>query len=275
MKNVGLHFRFKDNITEVVKQALELNVSTFQCFFTDFIYKKHIQLNSKTIELFRSSSEKFKSFYAHGSYLINLADDRDHYILKRELELSKQLGFKYLILHPGAFKPGMQGLAQGIDSIARNINKIMKDEFEVILILENAAFGGNVIGGDLEHFDSIFSKLEFPDRVKFCVDTAHAYVYGYDLNDFEKRNSFLQRLKSSVLKDFIQLIHLNNSDNDLGSRMDNHSVLFNGKITLNNLKIFMQNPPFNNADIIIEMPETSNEVKSNILDVVVGWANSE
>lgn len=276
MKNIGLHFRFKDNISEIIEQALELNVPVFQCFFTDFIYKKHVQLNFNMITLFKDLSEKFKNFYAHGSYLINLADDRDHYILKRELELSKKLGFRYLILHPGAFKPSYQTLAQGIDCIVRNINNIIKYERDVILVLENTAFGGNVIGGDLGHFDSIFTRLDFPERAKFCVDTAHAYVYGYNLNNLSIQkpgnpDSFLQILKSSVIKDFIQLLHLNNTGQDLGSKMDNHSVLTEGKIALTNLKTFTQDALFSKIDIIIEMPEVSKELKKNILVEVDKW----
>ena len=271
MKNIGLHFRFKDTIIEVVDQALELNVAIFQCFFTDYLYRKPVSINAQIIKEFRNLSKSFNKLYAHGSYLINLADERDHYILKRELELSKKLGISYLILHPGAFKPSFQTLEQGINSIVRNVNNIMKHESEIILILENTAFGGNVIGGDLAHFDSIFNRLDFPERVRFCVDTAHAYVYGYDLNNNEMQKSFLEKLKLSAVRDFIQLIHLNNSSSDLGSGIDSHAILFEGKITPDNLKTFVKDPLFSTIDLILEMPEISKERKKDILIEVASW----
>ena len=271
MKNIGLHFRFKDSIAEILEQALELNIKIFQCFFTDFVHKRQIQLNAKMIEDFKKLAEKFNHFYAHGSYSINLADEREHYILRREMEFSKKLGFRYLILHPGAIKPAHQTLENGLDSITRNINKFMKFERDVILILENAAFGGNVIGGDIHHFDSIFNRLDFPDRVKFCIDTAHAFAYGYDLNNNTSQDEFLQLLKTSVVKDFIQLLHLNNTNKELGSKIDSHSILSEGKINLESLRRLSQDSLFNSIDIIIEMPEVSGEFKKNIVNEVVGW----
>jgi len=271
MKKVGLHLRFKDSITEILLQALELNLSIFQCFFTDFIRRKHIRLNQNIINSFKDILNQFRHYYAHGSYLINLAEDRDHRILKLELELCKRLEFKYLILHPGAFRPSSQTLADGIDCIVKNINVIMKTELDVILILENAAFGGNVIGGDISHFDSIFARLDFPERVKFCFDTAHAYVYGYDLNDLAVQEQFLQMLKISPIGHFIQLLHLNNSNQESGSKIDNHSILFEGKIRAQNLKNIAQDVLFNEADIIIEMPEVPIDFKKNIIKDVKHW----
>ena len=271
MKNIGLHFRFKDTITEVIDQAFELKVPIFQCFFTDYIHKKQVEVNPQVIETFRRLSQNVKRLYAHGSYLINLADDREHYILKRELELSRKLGFKYLILHPGAFKPAFQTLEQGIDSIVKNVNKIMKHELDITLILENTAFGGSVIGGDFRHFDSIFNRLDFPERVRFCLDTAHAYVYGYDLNNNEMQKSFLEMLKSSSFRNFIQLIHLNNSSSALSSGIDSHAILFEGKIAPDNLKTFVKDSLFSTIDLILEMPEISKERKKDILIEVASW----
>lgn len=271
MKNIGLHIRFKDRFLETVEKALALNVPIFQCFLTDYVHKKHIEPSSLLVGSFKKMTKTFKEMYAHGSYLVNLADERDHYILKRELDLSKRLGFRYLILHPGAFKKSTQNLMQGIDCVVKNINLLMKNESDVILILENTAFGGNVIGGDLLHFESIFNRLDFPERVRLCIDTAHAYAYGYDLNNFFTHESFLTLLKSLIIADFIQLLHLNNTSQELGSKMDTHSILFEGNIASDTLKNVALDPLFQQADIIVEMPECPQEIQKNILINISNW----
>lgn len=268
MRNVGLHLRFKNTITEILDQALDLELSIIQCFFTDSLHKRYIKLTTDLIHEFKRLSAPIKRLYAHGSYLINLAEDRDHYVLKRELDVAKQLGFQYLVLHPGAVKKGSDARAfqQGLECVARTLNKITKEEKEIGLILENTAFGGNVIGGDLSHFEFIFTRLDFPDRVKFCLDTAHAYAYGYQLS--AGLHSFIDSVKTSVMREFIQLMHLNNSATDLGSKMDSHAVLTQGKISVNELQLFMTDPIFADTDIIIEMPEVSREVKKEVMRIV-------
>lgn len=195
MKKIGLHLRLANNFIDIIHQALRLNMPFFQCFLLDPKKKDLANVMSPDEKKACKRLLQFHQIkgYVHASYAINLASgisDAGLYFLKKELLMAKQCGFSEIVLHPGS-ATGCIDRLQGIDNIVKRLNILLKNEESIKILLENAAFGANSIGGDLEDFKILRSKLDQPEKVGFCIDTAHAYAFGYNVANEQEQDVFV------------------------------------------------------------------------------------
>jgi deoxyribonuclease-4 len=191
-------------------------------------------------------------------------------VLQRELELAKRLEFTHMILHSGSTK-GVKFREEGITIIANVLNRVLKRENDITIVLENTAHGGMAVGSDLHDFSRLLAKLDQPDKVKFCIDTAHAYAYGYDLATQKGQADFINVLEKTIGVSRIALIHLNDTGEKLGSRIDRHSILGEGLLGDDALKSFIFHPKLQDIPVLMELPVVSEEIELEMLRKVRSW----
>ncbi|MEX0940903.1 MAG: deoxyribonuclease IV [Candidatus Babeliales bacterium] len=272
MRKIGLHLRIIDSLIETAQRAAHLGLKTFQCFLIHQITKKYLSLSDKEVKEFVALRPLFDTLYIHGAYWINISGIRCEHakrLLLKEIDIAKRLQFTHYILHPGS-AIGWNEHKKGIDCLVRVLNDILKNENDITIVLENTAHGSLSIGSDLHDFKIIREKLAFPEKVLFCLDTAHAYAFGYDIADINAQNDFMYLLNKTV-GDAIGLIHLNDSQEKLGFKRDRHAVLGQGKIGTAALKNFILHEKLCNVPIIMEMPRTAYNIEINILNMVKEW----
>lgn len=271
MRPIGIHLRLQDTLQNVYIRAQELQVPLFQCFFVYQSTGKLIEMSSEDIAACIRMNNAFSMRIVHGSYFINLASSFSyHKSLSQELGLAKRLEFTHMVLHPGSAR-GAESREQSIDFLARTLNKQLKKESDVTLVLENTAHGGMSIGGDIEDFCLLKQKLDYPEKLKFCIDTAHAFSYGYDIRTQEGQQSFFAVLEKCIGIDNIVLLHMNDTHDTLGSKLDRHALPGSGSIGLDVLKQFIMAPPVRHIPIVMEVPAVSKEEEQAILNVVREW----
>lgn len=258
--NLGLHLRWDDSIFEVLDKAQKLNLNYFQCFLFNRNFK-YTRINQNLIENFNLAKDQYKKIFVHASFGINFADPnkKSHLILEKELNIARELSFNYYVLHPGAV-PKKFKKADGIKAIANLINIYSKEFPNITFILENTAHKGRSIGGDLVELKEILELIENKDKVKICIDTAHAFVYGYNLNSKTGIENFINKIKALFNQENIELIHLNNSKEKLASQCDCHSLVSEGKIDLKYFNYFLKDKFFKNTIKILELPLLKEEV---------------
>jgi deoxyribonuclease IV len=272
VKNVGLHIRLSDSVVFAAEKAVRLQLPFFQCFLWSQATNNLLQASDEQLSAFLAVRRAhFKQLFMHGSYYINLASTHnvEHRAFKRELELAKKLEFTHMIVHPGSPRSG--GKKAGIESVARILNEVMIHENEIVVVLENSAHGKNTVGGDVRDFLTIRTMLDVPEKVKFCIDTAHAYVYGYDIAQAQGRQNFIALLEEAVGIDNIVLLHMNDSFGKCGSRIDRHAVPGQGVIGIDALKAFATDPRMQNVPILLELPEIAEEEEKKIVTTLSGW----
>lgn len=279
MTKIGLHLRITTNFIDMLEKAFALQLPIFQCFLIHQYTGNYVEYNKSTIAHFSRFQDYFVNTYLHGSYYINLAKtDTNHQpLLNREINLAKYLGFNNLILHIGAYKANVEKM-EAIDTVVRVLNKTLKQENDLTIILENSAHGNKSLGGDLFDLYLIKSKIDYPEKLKFCIDTAHAYVYGYDITNNIGLQDFLEQIDAYLGLNNISLIHLNDTEEKLGSKIDCHSILGQGNLGVNTLKNFINHPLWhikNNKDvpIILELPMLPERQEIEALALVSSWKN--
>ncbi len=270
MRSVGLNFRMNGTMLDLIYQAQRLNIPLFQTFLTHYECGSYIQFKETELSQIHAQRSDIR-IIAHGSYKINLASVSYYaescYFLKKELELASQLASPYLIMHPGSVE-NIEDFNHGIDIIAKKINTIFKKNDYPTLVLENVAFNKRVIGGDITHLAAIRDKLDKPEKIKFCIDTAHAYSYGYNIADPSGQKAFIELLETVLGFESIVLIHLNDTQEQCGSFHDRHDIPGNGAIGLAALKQLINHERLKQIPLIMELPlVTDEELNKIVLEV--------
>jgi deoxyribonuclease-4 len=268
VKNIGIHLRIKNSYVDLLKEAENLGLKTCQFFFLNQETNKHVKITDEEREKYLDLRKNFLTIYGHGSYWINLASgnqissDASKRTLQKELAIAKKLGIEKMILHAGTAK-GFEKKENGIESAAKMLTEALEEEKKINFLIENTAHGNKAVCSNLEDFAKLQKLIKKNDRVKFCLDTSHAWAYGYDVS---KTEEFIEILDKTMGLKNIKLIHLNDSKKKCGSRIDQHEVPGKGMIGKKALQNLINHPELNKIPIIIEPPLISLEQTKEMLE---------
>lgn len=273
MREIGLHLRLEDTLKDLLERAQRLKLDLFQCFFVHQSTGSPVRFSPAEIDSFLTFRKEYAgSLILHGSYWINLASLEYNGIkaFEREWRQANRLEFTHMILHPGSAK-GAKNRIEGIDALVSILNEVMARESSLRIVLENAVHGKMTVGSNLEDFTVLKSKLTHPERISFCVDTAHAYAHGYDITDPNKLDEFVDLLDKTMGIDQIVLIHLNDTKHKLGSRIDQHALPGEGRIGEDALKRFVLHPRLHHIPLLLEPPVLSEQEQVMLLEKIRSW----
>ncbi len=211
----------------------------------------------------------------HCSFLLNFAKEqnfRDTNDVKKKgnwavnslvddlLSINKMHGYG-IVLHIGKYTD--QSKEESIKIITKNINEVIKNlEFKLkdnkkmpYIILENTAGQGTEIGSNIEELAEIYNSLNRHPRIKFCLDTAHAFASGYDLRTKDGVNDFIKKFDKLIGVENIGLFHFNDSKKDLATKVDRHESIGHGFIGDDGLRIIAEYAKEKTIPLILETPD--------------------
>lgn len=209
---------------------------------------------------------------AHDSYLINLASP-DEVLWRRsieafitELRRAEQLGIEYLVTHPGASMDTSQ--ERGLARIVCALDEVHDQTrgLRVRALLETTAGQGSSLGWRFEHLATILAGVRDPDRLGVCVDTCHIFAAGYPLGTLRDYRATIHRLAAVVGLDRVKAFHLNDSKRELGSRVDRHEHIGEGRLGLRPFQYLLNDPRFHHVPMYLETPKGLKDGRE--LDVI-------
>jgi deoxyribonuclease IV len=266
---VSFNLRLHTSVSAVARMAKALGLNFFQFFLRYEDTQRLFSLSKEDERIFLSMRSSFKHIYVHGSYLINMAINKaEHPVLDQEITLAKKLQISHYILHPGAIEKGLR-YTDMLDRVVRVLNTIIGKHSELIFCVENTANPSALLGGALEDFVYIQERINVPERFAVCIDTAHAHAAGYALDSEISRRAFFALL---IKYNFpIALVHLNDTREQCGSRVDCHAEPGKGLIGMEELHAFVCHPLMRNIPLLIEAPELSYDMMNELLNKVKKW----
>jgi deoxyribonuclease-4 len=214
----------------------------------------------------------FHCVFGHTGYLINLAarssDNRTKSLesLVQEIEFAGALGLPFIVMHPGAHLG--TGEAEGVKQIVAGLNEVfaITRRSRVRIALENTAGQGSCLGNRFEHLAAIFDGVRNTRRVAVCLDTAHLFAAGYDIRTPKGWNHTMHQLDSLVGLDQVVAFHLNDSKTDLGSQVDRHAHIGQGKIGVEGFRAPVNDSRFERHPACLETPK-SDDLHEDILNL--------
>lgn len=204
----------------------------------------------------------------HTGYLINLASPKDELYklsiqaLREEVKRAGELNIPHVNTHIGAHVGA--GIEYGLKRVAQALNEILsspeaQEAPSVKILLENSAGEGTELGARLDEFGLILDNIKDMGRIGVCMDTCHAFSAGYDLTKPEGLEEMITQMDHYVGLERLQLIHLNDSKHELGSRKDRHEHIGRGFIGLESFKLIINHPKLRDLPFILETPKELDE----------------
>ncbi len=251
-------------------RAAELGANVIQVFTKPIHRWAERDVDKATALAFRSAVRQHGIEVAgsHDSYLINLASPdpvlhgRSYRSFCRELERCRALQLDFLVTHPGNATDGDRaaGLRRNASSLRRALEEVAG---ATPILLEITAGQGNALGSSFEELARLLEGVgaEFQARLGVCLDTAHLYAAGYDL--VESYDAVLIELDEVLGLDRVRLFHLNDSRTSLGSRVDRHEHIGEGRLGLLPFRRLMRDARFRNVPKLIETPKGTDQIRAD------------
>ncbi len=269
MPYLGAHMSIAGGVSRGLERAMELGCEAVQIFTKSNVQWKSPPLLTPEIARFREILENspITIAFAHACYLINLAaPDQAIYLRSRECLLEEytrciKLGLPYIVVHPGSHKGA--GLEYGIRRIAGALNWIFncRRTADVKILLETTAGQGTSIGSDFQELADIMNLVHDTTRVGVCLDTCHIFTAGYDIRTIDRYRETMVTFSHILTFDKLFAVHLNDSKTPLGSRVDRHAHIGEGRIGIEGFRFLLNDTRFCNLPMVIETPKETGLIR--------------
>jgi deoxyribonuclease-4 len=263
---LGAHVSSQGGVAAAPQRGGALRATAIQLFTKTPNQWREPVITADVVERFRSEVTKHSldAVVAHDSYLINLASPdpvlraRSIASFTRELERSRDLGLRAVVSHPGNYiddrEAGLERNARGYAECLAAVSGAPE------VWIEGTAGSGTALGARFEELRELRSALpdEFRTRIGFCLDTAHLHAVGYDLSRVE---AVWEEFDRVIGFDLLKCLHLNDSRAALGSRVDRHEWIAEGRIGPEPFRRIMQDPDLARVVKIIETPKRDDPLR--------------
>lgn len=224
---IGRHLPTSGGLGKTVERASDLGCETVQIFVSNPQgWALPAERPPKELTAFAEGIREAGIYpvVAHAKYLINLASKDDDQreksieVLAGELALAGRTGADLVVVHSGSH--GGQGEEEGLRRLSEGV--VLARERAVALsdgtppsepVIENSVGAGT----QLCHTFGALCEAAQEAGVRVCVDTAHAFVAGYDFSAPESAAEVGRELRKA-LGERVALFHLNDAKNALGSK---------------------------------------------------------
>jgi deoxyribonuclease IV len=261
---LGAHMSIEGGLHKAIERGIEVGCTTLQLFTKSNRQWHSKSLEKEAIELFKKTvqASSINPIVAHASYLINLASPnaatrkKSITALKKELDACDQLNIPYLVLHPGSHVN--QTRERGLELINEGLNQAFKEApGETIIALETMAGQGSSLGSSFQELATIYEKSDYKEQLGICVDTCHIFSAGYDFTEKKAYEAMWSEFDKIIGLKHLKVIHINDSKKELGSYVDRHETIGNGKIGKQAFALLFNDARFFNIPKILETPKAT------------------
>ena len=262
----GAHCSAAGGVHTALQRAEEIGGGCVQIFVKNNMQWLGKAPGPEEAAAFAAARERggFKVVFGHAGYLINLGGPpspnraKSLQSLIQEISFAGALGLPFLVLHPGAHLGA--GEERGLERIVAGLDEVFAatKTSGVRLALENTAGQGTCLGHKIEHLAAIYDVVKQPERLGLCLDTAHFFAAGFDLRSGEGWDAALRQVEKLIGLKEILAFHLNDSKAGLGSRVDRHEHIGQGKIGLEGFRHIVSDARFAKSPGCLETPKSDD-----------------
>lgn len=257
---IGAHVSAQGGFDYAAQRGKDLGVNGLQIFGASPVRWRATLPTQKEIEKFLIARKEnnIQAVFLHAPYLINLTSPKEALrelsknLLTQHLKISSALQAQGVIFHIGS--RGDMDKKTSIQIVIGAIKAIIQAVPDGILIMENNAGAGNLVGDSLEELSEIYRGVK-NNRFKICIDTAHAFASGM-LPSFEKKNidMFVKNFDSVIGIDAIAAFHVNDSKVEANAKRDRHENIGEGFIGKEGIGNLINHPKFAHIPLLLEVP---------------------
>lgn len=258
---LGAHMSIAGGFEKAIIRGQSIHCTAIQMFTKSNRQWEAKPITDEQAELFKQQlkDSSIEVIVAHAMYLLNLASPDSKtwhgtiHAVKKELQRCHTLGIPYLVVHPGSRLTSP--LDDALDRVAQALNRIFDEEHGgTTLLLENMAGQGSTVARKFEELATILDKVHHKRRIGTCLDTCHAFAAGYDFSTPEAYKKTWKEFDNTIGLQHLKAIHLNDSKQELGSHVDRHEEIGDGKMKIETFSLLMNDPHLFSIPKILETP---------------------
>ena len=261
---LGAHVSTQGGVAEAPARGAAIGATAIQVFTKTPNQWREPVLTSAQVAAFREAlaASGVRAVVAHDSYLINLAspDDvlraRSALCFRGELTRCRALGIPWVVSHPGNY---IDDRAAGLERNAREYAACLAAvPGDVGVLIEGTAGAGTALGASFEELAVLRDALpaEARARVAFCLDTAHLHAAGYDVAG--DVGGVWEQFDHTIGLPLLKCLHLNDSKAAMGSHLDRHEWIGEGRIGPGAFRYIARDQRFASVIKIIETPKADD-----------------
>jgi deoxyribonuclease IV len=257
---LGVHVRVSGGYAKAVEYVKSLGCSAVQIFSSNARSYRVAKVDRPALETFARLRKDagIERCVIHTAYLINLASEdpviveKSLGLLRGDLAVAAAGNIDYVNTHVGSY--GVRDRREGFAQICSALGVALEDIApQVMLVLENSAGAGNLAGGTLEELGRIVRTLAHP-QLGVCLDTAHAWAAGYEINSQTGVDRFLTEADEQIGLDRIPMFHFNDTEVPLGGSRDRHHHIGEGLIGFDGFRALLAHGSVRDKTAILETP---------------------
>ncbi|HEY8297522.1 MAG TPA: deoxyribonuclease IV [Candidatus Baltobacteraceae bacterium] len=257
---LGVHVRVSGGYAAAIDYAKRVGCTALQIFSSN-------PRSYRTSAPDRPSLEAFKTLriaagidpcVIHTPYLINLASEDPKIcegslrLLKHDIEVAGIAGIRYVNTHLGSY--GKRDRSEGFAAACRLLEAALEGiPPNVYLVMENSAGAGTLCGGTLEELGRFVKTLDHP-QLGVCLDTAHAWAAGYEINSQRGVDAFIDEAAEAIGLDRLHMFHFNDTEIPLGGNRDRHHHIGEGLIGFEGFRALATRTELREKTAILETP---------------------
>jgi deoxyribonuclease-4 len=283
---IGAHISTRGSYQKMARYAEEVGCECIQIFAkSPRTWKASAMPVEKRDEMIAAREiYDFGPVLTHTSYLINISTDKEELYEKSIKALADEL-VRGAILEAEGVNTHIGNVPDG-DFAAAGIRAahavervfVLADEAcgflgienNTKLILENTAGAGSSYGGSMSELCAIIAEASTPrERLGICIDTCHAWAYGYDVSTLEGWQEIVDELINAASLDLWLFSHANDCKFPRGSKRDRHAWIGEGEIGFDGFRYLLslgaKYPELDRMCLMTEMP--GEEPEKDIINI--------
>lgn len=272
---LGIHVRIAGGLVRSLDRASELGCETVQLFSGNPNGWNSRPPDPEQAERFRLRAEELgiRPVILHTPYLLNLASPDDETWEKSVRALAAAaaraplLSADRVVTHIGSHMGS--GVQNGMVRVCNAIRRVLERAHGVRILLEPGAGAGTSVGSRFEEVAGILECAGYPaESLGICIDTAHLWGAGYDISTADGIGELFEEIQRCIGPDRLQAVHLNDTPAALGSHIDRHQHIGQGKIGLEGFRALLADARTKDLPGIIETPGESLEADRHNLAIL-------
>ena len=256
----GAHVSIRGTLHLAVDRAVAIGCECLQIFVGSPRQWREVHYSEHDFNLFVAKRRQagLDPLVAHTAYLINLASAdpqlqaRSTAALIYALRVMDRLGGMAAITHLGS--RGTRPWPDALPRVAAALDVALEATDRAMILLEHSVGAGGQVGGTFEELRDILQAVHDHPRVGVCLDSCHLFAAGWDLRTADGLAAMLREFNRTVGLERLHALHLNDSQGALGSRLDRHANIGQGRIGRAGFATLVSHPRLRRLPGFIETP---------------------
>ncbi|HEX5632392.1 MAG TPA: deoxyribonuclease IV, partial [Gemmatimonadales bacterium] len=270
---IGAHVNDEGGIEMAARRAGRARMGALQVFTAPpRFYGDRAGVRPERAQRFRAAVDAAgldrRRVMAHGAYVLNVATaeaekwGRAAAGLAKELERSTTLGLGGVCFHPGSAGKGgdrWEAVARVAEAMTRALESVAG---ETMLWIENTAGAGATVGREPAEVGGMLAALpsHLRGRAGYGLDTCHLFSAGYDISESKAKLTAVLDAFQEATGEPPRFFHLNDSQGALGSNVDRHALIGEGRIGVDAFRWLLEDERSRDVPLILETPQERSDV---------------